>query len=709
MGSKRYKNLTRKISQGLKEEYQRNALLSAMERGRVGRAKALQLIPGGGEAFRREVRTVKERCIENLDELITKFTEKATQRGAKVYFAKTGEDACHYILNLAKEKSAKSIIKSKSLTSEEIDLNHPLEQAGLEVIETDLGERIIQMAGEKPYHLVFPAVHKTTAQVAELFSKETGQQVKSDLGDIMSLMRRSLRPIFLNADMGITGANIAIAETGCIVIETNEGNGRLVSSIPPVHVCIMGMEKIVETVEDAMKLILAHPVSATGQMLTTYVSFIAGRSPLGTQVGREFHIVILDNGRIEMRKDSWYRDGLNCIRCGACMNICPTYGVLGGHIFGYIYPGPIGIPWTAKAHGLDRAGEFTDLCISCGLCKEICPVEIDIPMMITKVKHEILNKEPQLFVNKVLMASESFAKIACATAPLSNWILSSKPVKFMIEKITGIDRRREVPEFKRKTLKRQFKKIVMNSEKELGRKVAFFVDYYANYNVPELGVRAIEMMEKAKVEVALPRQKSSGYPYISYGELDKARKTAVFNVQQLSPYIKVGYDVVTPEPTAAYALKQVYPKLLDYSEESKLVADNTFEFFEYIAKLNEEGCLLLPPQITERRKFGFHISCHQRAVSAGHATLHLLRSLGFDVEVIETGTCCGMAGTFGLKHGPLGYDLSTTVGEPLFDLFKNRDVDAILTESSVCKMQLEDGTGLEVLHPLELIFKVLDK
>jgi iron-sulfur cluster protein len=703
MSSSRYKNLTKKISEGLKADYQREALLSAMERGRVGRAQALQLIPGGGEAFRHQVRAVKERCIENLDELITKFTEKATERGAKVHFAKTGEEACNYILNLAKEKRVKSIIKSKSLTSEEIELNHPLEQAGLEVIETDLGERIIQMAREKPYHLVFPAVHKTTAQVAELFRQETGEPVKSELVDIMRLMRRTLRPVFLNADMGITGANIAIAESGAIVIETNEGNGRLVSTIPPVHVCIMGVEKIVESEEDAMKLILAHPVSATGQILTTYVSFIAGRSPLSAQPGREFHIVLLDNGRFEMRKDSWYRDGLNCIRCGACMNICPTYGVLGGHLFGYIYPGPIGIPWTAKAHGLDRAAEFADLCISCGLCKEICPVEIDIPMMITKVKNELLDEEPQLFVNKVLMASESFANMACATAPFSNWILKSKPGKFLIEKIVGIDRRRNFPEFKRKTLKKQFKQRVTNSEKDLERKVAFFVDYYANYNVPELGLCAIDLIQKAEVEVVLPRQKSSGYPYISYGELDKARKTAAFNVEQFFPYATSKYDIVTPEPTAAYALKYVYPKLLDYSEESQLVAEKTCELFEYIAKLNEDGSLLFPPQITERRKFGFHISCHQRAVSAGSASLHLLRSLGFDVEVIETGTCCGMAGTFGLKHGSLGYDLSTTVGRPLFDLFKESGVDAIITESSVCKMQLEDGTGLEVLHPLELI------
>jgi iron-sulfur cluster protein len=702
MKTLRYKNLNKKISDTLREVSQRHALLSAVERGRNARLEALEHI-SGGEAFRYEVREVKERCIEKLMELLSQFTEKASERGAKVYFAKTGEDACNYILNLAKEKNAQTIIKSKSLTSEEIELNHPLEQAGLQVIETDLGERIIQMAEEKPYHLVFPAVHKTAAQVAELFSKESGEQVTEELSDIMSLMRRTLRPIFLNADMGITGANVAIADTGAIVVETNEGNGRLVSSVPPVHVCIMGVEKIVESIEDAMKMILAHPVSAVGQMLTTYVSFIAGRSPLASEDGREFHIVILDNGRFQMRQDPWFREALNCIRCGACMNICPTYGVLGGHVFGYIYPGPIGIPWTAQAHGLNQAAEFSDLCISCGLCKEICPADIDIPMMITKVKHQILQKESQPFVNKVLMASESFAKVACATAPLSNWILRNKMVKILIEKFVGIDRRRSLPKFTRKTFEKQFRKISGKTDVVSENKVAMFIDYYANYLAPELGLYATHIFKKAKIEVVLPKQKSSGYPYISYGELDRAKKAASYNVQQLFPLVKEGYDVISTEPTAVYAIKFVYPKLLAYSAESKRVAAKTFEFFEYVMKLNKEGILLFPPQITERRKFGFHIPCHQRTLSSAAPTLNLLRSLGFDVQVIETGTCCGMGGTFGLKHGPLGYDLSTTVGEPLFELFRDRGVDAILTESSVCKMQLEDATGLEVLHPLELI------
>lgn len=696
-----YEALNHKISISLEQASQREALLSAVARGRDARAQTLQDIPGG-EAFRERVSQIKQRCIEDLPELIARFTQNARARGATVYLAREAREACDYVLNLARERNVSRITKSKSLTTEEIELNHPLEKAGIEVLETDLGELIIQMAGELPYHLVFPAVHKTAEQVAELFRGRTGEPVSSDLGEIMALMRRYLRPKFLQADMGITGANVAIAETGSLLIETNEGNGRLVSAIPRLHVAVVGIEKIVSTIDQALQLIFAHPVSATGQLLTTYVSFFAGRSPLNAEKDRELHIVLLDNGRLLMSSDDGFREALHCIRCGACMNICPTYGVLGGHIFGHIYPGPIGIPWTAQVHGLEQAAAFTDLCISCGLCKEICPANIDIPWMIARVKENVLEHASQPLVNRVLMASESLAKFACATAPVSNWLLRSRVVKALTEKVLGLDRRRKLPEFARTTLRKRFVRRAKRARASV-RKVAFFADYAANYTVPELGMQAIELLEQGRVEVCLPEQKASGYPYISYGELAKARRVAAFNVTRLHPLVEQGYEVVTIEPTAAYALKQCYPRLLDKSKAARAVADHTHEYFEYLATLAHDGFLLFPPQVKDRRNFGFHIPCHQHGVSGGSQTLHLLRSIGFDVEVIETGTCCGMAGTFGLKAGPLGVELSTMVGKPLFELFEARGIEAIVTESSVCKIQLQEGTGLPVFHPLQLI------
>ncbi len=304
-----------KILEGIENTTQRGALGAAMRRGREGRATALQILDQP-DKLRERVRRTKEEAIADLDALLEEFTINATKRGATIFLAKDGSAAINYIAEIARVNNAKLITKSKSLTSEEIEMNHPLEAMGYEVVETDLGERIIQIAKEKPIHLVFPAAHKTVEQIADLFS--LGQsKIQPDHPAIMKFVRENLRNIFLSADIGVTGANVAIAETGTIVIETNEGNARLVSSIPKIQVVIMGMEKIVPSVENAIDMIKAHPTSATGQQLTTYVSFISGRSPLNGQQGRKLYIIILDNGRTKIRNDLDIREALYCIRCGA--------------------------------------------------------------------------------------------------------------------------------------------------------------------------------------------------------------------------------------------------------------------------------------------------------------------------------------------------------------------------------------------------------
>jgi len=698
--------LSENIERALEEKPKRTALYRAMKRGRDSRNAAVDALPGG-EAFRREVRTIKLRCLEQQEDLVQKFAKKIQERGTSVFMAKDGAEAIQYILKIAAERDAKVVAKSKSLTSEEIDVNRPMEEAGMEVIETDLGELIIQKVHEKPFHLVFPAVHKTVGEVADIFKKVTGEDVPPDVDAIMKVVRRYLRPIFLNADIGMTGANVGIAENGAIVIETNEGNARLVSSIPDVHICIMGREKIVDTIDDALQMMLAHPISAVGQHLTTYVTFLAGRSPLGEGGrggGRESHIIILDNGRTRMAKDPLFKDALNCIRCGACMNICPTYGVVGGHTFGYIYPGPIGIPWTAEIHGLEKAGEFASLCIACDLCKEICPVEIDIPMMIAAVKERFHKTNPQPRVNRVLMASEKFSKLGSATAPVSNWLLRNRVFRRAMEILLGIDHRRELPPFNRNTLARQFQMRGPSPLSNQAFRVVFFSDIYANYNAPELGMAAIEHLEALGCEVVLPAQKWCGFPFIGYGDLKQARRVALENIRFLLPYAEQGYYIVATEPTAAYCLKISYPKLMYERQDAETVARQTCEFFEFVELLEKASP---PKEISDStlkgRRFGFHISCHQRPLGAGLHAIDFLKRRGAEVKLIETGTCCGMAGTFGLKKGVLGYELSQAIGEPLFQSFEDAGVEAIVTESSVCGIHLKEGTGLDVWHPLEFL------
>jgi L-lactate dehydrogenase complex protein LldF len=704
MTTERYLRLYEKIDASLKDRSKSDALLRCMKRGRDTRSKALETLPGGA-AFRNDVRKVKERCIENLPRLKKQFIENVQKRGVKVFEARTAADVIKYCLDLAKERGANALAKSKSLTTEEIELNQPLIDAGIDVVETDLGELIIQLVNEKPFHLVFPSVHKMAPEVAKIFSKATGKTVQGDIPSIMKVVRKYLRPIFLNAQIGMTGANIGVAETGAICIETNEGNARLVSSIGSCHICVMGMEKIVETIEDAMLMILAHPVSASGQLPTTYVTWMHGRSPLGKGEGqppRESHIIILDNGRTEMRADPDYRESLYCIRCGACMNVCPTSGIVGGHTFGHIYPGPMGICWTAGVHGLETAADFAPLCISCGLCKEICPAKIDMPHIIAEIKHRDAKIHGQPLPNKVMMGADKAARLGCATAPLANLSLNTPAIRKVMEKSIGLSADRKMPTFASTTFMQRFKKHRSNVA-EAHRKVAFFVDVYANYNDPGLGMAAVEQLESLGCEVIVPEQDASGYPFIAYGDMDRAQNAAAGNVAKLTPYAKQGYEIVSIEPTATYCLTVSYPRLLKQDDRARLIADKTHELFEYLNRIEAETGKTLISKPLKGRRFGFHCPCHQRSLNSGSGAMEWLRRRGAEVELIETGTCCGMGGTFGLKAGLLGHKLSLAVGDALFELFKNAEIDAIVTESSVCKIQLLEGTGIEVFHPLQIL------
>jgi len=697
MTTTRQQRLNDAITKSIEEPKQRDALYNCMKRGRDKRTERLMTLPGGA-AFRDEVKAIKDRCIDKQEELLERFIASSEARGCQVYVAKDGADAIAYCLEVAKKHNAKTVSKSKSLTTEEIEINEDMEAAGLSVVETDLGELIIQLVNEKPFHLVFPSVHKMRDDVAEIFAKATGKPVEATIESIMPVVRSYLRPIFLNTDIGMTGANVGVADTGAICIETNEGNGRLVSAIGKVHIAVMGMEKIVETMDDGMAMVLAHPVSASGQLPTTYVTWMAGRNPMGADgKPRESHIVILDNGRREMAKDPIMRENLRCIRCGACMNACPTYGVVGGHTFGHIYPGPMGITWTAGVHGYDVAAEFADLCVSCGLCKEICPTQIDMPLGIAKVKHRDHQKNPPSFTNELLMAAESAAKMGCATAPFSNISLGNSAFRWVMEKVTGIDRRRDMPSFARKTLRKRW--VSQIDPAKVTRKVAFFHDIFVNYNAPELGMKALRRLEAQGCEVVLPEQQACGYPYIGYGDLTRAQDAAIYNVTRLAEYVAQGYDIVTTEPTAAYCLRETYPKLLPLNPKAKLVAAATHEYFAYLMDL--EGAA--GTNTLEGHIYGFHCSCHQRPLGMGSEAMDWVRKHGGSIELIETGTCCGMAGTFGLKHGPMGYDLANAVGKPLFEAFQEKKVDAIVTESSVCSIHLKEGTGMKTVHPLDLV------
>jgi L-lactate dehydrogenase complex protein LldF len=280
-------------------------------------------------------------------------------------------------------------VKSKSMATEEIDLNEALEAAGVKPVETDLGEYIIQLAHEKPSHIIAPAIHKTKGQVADLFSKELGGRFEADPEVLTAVARKELRQKFLEADMGITGANFAVAETGTIVLVTNEGNGRMVTSLPRIHVAVMGMEKVIPTMTDLMIFLSILARSATGQKLSSYTTLVRGpRQPGEVEGPEELHLILMDNGRMRQVAGT-LREALYCLRCGACLNVCPVYRQIGGHAYGYTYPGPIGILLTAMLEGTGAVKDLAHASSLCGACKDVCPVRIDIPRMLVELREHV--------------------------------------------------------------------------------------------------------------------------------------------------------------------------------------------------------------------------------------------------------------------------------------------------------------------------------
>jgi L-lactate dehydrogenase complex protein LldF len=346
------------------------------------------------EGMQDRARAVKAHTIDNLDRYLEQAETNVIKAGGEVFFAKDASAANQYVLDLARARGVKTVIKGKSMISEEMGLNHHLEDIGIEAVETDLGEYIIQLAEETPFHIIAPAIHKSREEVSDLFQEKLGSPRYTEISDMTAEARRQLREKFLAADMGITGANFIVAETGTVVLVTNEGNGRMCTSMPKIHVAIAGMEKVVPSMEDMGTMLRLLIRSATGQTISTYVTTVTG--PRGAEEidgPEEFHLVIVDNGRSRLLADPQLREALYCIRCGACLNACPVYRKVGGHSYGWVYSGPIGAVVSPMLSGLSDGKDLPFASSLCGACREACPVKIDIPRMLLHMRKELTEGE----------------------------------------------------------------------------------------------------------------------------------------------------------------------------------------------------------------------------------------------------------------------------------------------------------------------------
>jgi L-lactate dehydrogenase complex protein LldF len=361
------------------------------------------------EDLRTRAYDARMRVIRDLDTHIRQFGDAVAAAGGTMHRAATAEEAARQVVEICKRTDARLVAKSKSMLSEEIGLNDALADAGVDVVETDLGEYILQLAGEHPVHIVAPAIEKTAEQVAELLSAVDGAPVSSELQALTAAARRQMRKTFLTADVGVTGANFAVCETGSVVLVTNEGNGRLVSALPRVHIALVGMERLVANLDDLSVLLRLLARSGTGQRLTTYTTLITGPRREGEEDGpEELHVIVVDNGRSNLRGGK-YEEMLACIRCGACLNVCPVYRKAGGGAYSDVYSGPMGAVLVPLLVGLEKAPALPHASSLCGACTDACPVKIPLHELLLELRADLNERRAGSSLERLAFTLWSYA------------------------------------------------------------------------------------------------------------------------------------------------------------------------------------------------------------------------------------------------------------------------------------------------------------
>ncbi len=674
---------------------------------RISRAKAYEGIDF--EAVRDQIVEIKASASSNFEVLASEFKASAEARGARVFRTSDPAEVKQYILALAKEKGVQRVVKSKSMASEEIHLNAAFEKAGIEVDETDLGEWIVQLAHQTPSHMVMPAIHMTKEEVAEVFSQEVEEGQAPDIPKLVKFARAKLRPKFLQADMGITGANIAVAETGSLVIVTNEGNARLVTTLPRIHVAIVGIEKLVAQVKDILPILTALPRSATGQLLTSYVSIISGQVPNTDGSPKELHIILMDNHRSDMVKDPMFKEALQCIRCATCLNVCPVFRLVGGHVFGKTYTGGIGTILTAWFDELKKSEDIQGLCIQCGSCVPLCPGKIDIPRLILELRRRLVVENGQSLAMKAIFGVVNNRRLFHSMLRMAS--VTQKPFKqgrfirhlpLFLSDMTDF---RSLPAVAAVPLRDAIQKI---SQPKGGEKIAFYSGCLIDFCYPEMGESLVKILNKAGIEVIFPdEQTCCGAPARYSGAYEVAAQNARDNIKALLA-TEVTH-VVSACPTCTVALKHDFLDTFkslgatDAMAEAERLSAKTIDFSTLVKQLVDAGRLTFK-EGEDLGKVTYHDSCHlKRTQHASDEPRELLKQAGHELtEMYECDTCCGMAGSYSLKLP----QLSAPILERKLKHIKDTGASKVIMDCPGCVMQIrggldKDGSPIQAEHTAE--------
>lgn len=681
--------------------------------GRDERMAELEQITGRSfDQLRHEFAEYKAEVIANWDHYIGEFSRHAELAGSTVAQVVSAEDACRYVTDTCRARGATLVIKGKSMVSEEIGLNAHLAREGIEAVESDLGEWLLQLSEEHPSHLVMPAIHKRRGQIASLLTRVLGRPFDPD--DIVAMARAArteLREQFLAAGVGLTGANALIASSGTMMVICNEGNNRLSVALPPFHIITAGPEKLVPNFAAAMLQARLLARSGTGQTLTTYTNFITGPRP-----GQEQHILLIDNGRRAMAEDAEISSALGCIRCGACANVCPPYQVVGGHAFGHVYTGAIGLVNTAFHHGLEAAAGPQSLCVSCGACATVCPVEIPLPGQILEIRRKVVEGLPQpvsrrfalrIFASRRLVGVASRVAGAASAPFRKGEVLRVPAITRSIRAQTSWRTPPAIPTRPaRAKLKVRRRQSVLGATGLAGRRVSLFIQCLTDRVAPDIAVATVALLEAAGAEVDVPKtQHCCGLPAFDSGDWENARTMARQTIEALD-----GTDlIVTPAPSCVVAMTREYAHLFaDEPETRKKALQLGARVHDLVSLLH--GPARLPDGVFDngdRTPVTVHRFC-QSGNLLGHRdemTTLVEKLAGVPVRPLpENGVCCGFGGSTSITAPEVSEGI---LGRKL-DCVDTTGASILVTDNPGCVLHMRGGADasgrpLRVLHIAEYL------
>ncbi|MDD7306506.1 MAG: LUD domain-containing protein [Peptoniphilaceae bacterium] len=659
---------------------------------------------------------VKAYAAKHVDEMIEKFTQNCEKRGGHVFVAKSQKEAMEWIRKLVKEKDIKSIVKSKSMASEELGFNHILSDDGVDVQETDLGEFIIALRKDSPVHMVMPALHLNKEQVADLFTDYTKEKNEPIIAEEVKTSRKVMRDKFIKADMGLSGANVAVAETGTVFTMTNEGNGRMVGTLPKTHLYVFGIEKFVNSISDARWIFKALPRNGTAQKMTTYLSMYTGACEVvsdkenDTKEKKDFYCVIIDDpGRREILADENYSEIFNCIRCGACLDVCPAFALVGGHVFGSnVYTGGIGTLLTNFLVSEQRAKEIQGICLQCGRCNEVCGGGLDISGMIMKLREEDVEKNPDAvkkFALDAVTDRKLFHSLLRIASVAQDAFTKGQPmIRHLPMFLSGVTKGKSLPAIAKVPFRDIFPTIEQKVENPKGT-IALFAGCLLDFVYVDTARAVIADLNSIGYKVEFPMgQACCGCPASNMGDVENAKKEAEINIEAMDAE-KYDY-VVTACPSCTHQLRS-YENFFDdkdpMKERAQEIGRKTFDFcklFYDLGGLTDQGD-------DKEIKVTYHDSCHlKRTLGIYQEPRELLaHTKGVElVEMADSDQCCGFGGSYSVLYP----EISSKILENKVNNANETKADVLAIDCPGCMMQIRGGfdahgVDMKVKHTAEII------